>query len=92
VAGLTALNNNRVSVGVGNTFSEIDNLTWTGARHIMKAGVEIRHVQLNQGNTEAGTIAFASTAAFAANQVSSATLNGTLPVNGLRKIFWLPSG
>src|SRR6202012_3720110 len=79
------LNNNRVSTGAGNTFSEIDNVTWTKARHMVKAGVEIRRVQLNQGNTEAGTIAFASTAAFDADQVSTATLNGTLPVNGLRK-------
>ncbi len=85
VAGFTTLNNNRISIGAGNTFSEIDNLTWTRSRHTLKAGVEIRRVQMNQGNTEAGTISFASTAAFAANQVSAATLNGTLPVNGLRK-------
>jgi hypothetical protein len=85
VSGFTALNNNRVAIGAGNTFSEIDNLTWTKVRHTVKAGVEIRRVQLNQGNTEAGTISFASTAAFDANQVNTATLNGTLPVNGLRK-------
>jgi hypothetical protein len=85
ISGFTTLNNNRVSVGAGNTFAEIDNLTWTLARHTVKAGVEIRRVQLNQGNTEAGTIAFATASAFDANQVSSATLNGTLPVNGLRK-------
>jgi hypothetical protein len=85
VAGFTMLNNNRVSTGAGSTFAEIDDLTWTRGRHMVKVGVEIRRVQLNQGNTEAGTIAFASTAAFDANQVSTATLNGTLPVNGLRK-------
>lgn len=85
VSGLTTLNNNRVSTGAGNSFSEIDNLTWNEGRHTLKAGVEIRRVQLNQGNTESGTIAFASTAAFDANQVSTATLTGTLPVNGLRK-------
>jgi hypothetical protein len=85
ISGFTALNNNRVSIGAGNSFSEIDNLTWTKVHHTIKAGVEIRRIQLNQGNTEAGTIAFASTAAFDMNQVSSATLNGTLPVNGLRK-------
>lgn len=85
ISGFTTLNNNRVSTGAGNSFSEIDNLTWINGHHTIKAGVEIRRIQLNQGNTEAGTIAFASTAAFDANQVSSATLNGTLPVNGLRK-------
>jgi hypothetical protein len=85
VSGFTTLNNNRVSTGVGNSFSEIDNLTWIKERHTLKAGVEIRRIQMNQGNTEAGTIAFSSTTAFDADQVSTATLNGTLPINGLRK-------
>ena len=85
VNGLTNLNNNRTSIGVGNSFSEIDNLTWTKSRHTIKAGVEIRRIQLNQGNTEAGTISYASLAAFEANQVNTASLNGTLPINGLRK-------
>lgn len=85
VSGFTTLNNNKISTGVGNSFSELDNLTWSKGRRTIKAGVEIRRVQLNQGNTENGTVAFASTAAFAANQVSTATLSGALPVNGLRK-------
>jgi hypothetical protein len=85
VSGFTTLNNNRVSTGVGNSFSEIDNLTWVKGRHTVKAGVEVRRIQLNQGNTEAGTVVFASTAAFDANQVSTASLNGALPINGLRK-------
>src|SRR5580704_9528394 len=85
VSGFTTLNNNRVSTGVGNSFSEIDNLTWVKGRHALKVGVEIRRIQLNQGNTEAGTVVFASTGAFDANQVSTATLNGALPINGLRK-------
>jgi hypothetical protein len=85
VSGFSTLNNNRISTGVGNSFAEIDNLTWTKGRHTMKAGVEIRRIQLNQGNTESGTIAYASTAGFDANHVSTATLNGALSINGLRK-------
>ena len=85
VSGLTTLNNDRFSIGVGNSFSEIDNLTWAKRRHTIKAGIEVRRIQLNQGNTQAGTIAFASLASFDANQVSTASLNGALPVNGLRK-------
>ena len=85
VSGFTNLNNNRVSIGVGNSFSYIDNLTWVKGRHTLKAGVEIRRIQMNQGNTEAGTVTYASLPAFAANQVSTATLNGALPINGLRK-------
>src|ERR1700677_2360139 len=85
VSGFTTLNNNRVSTGAGNSFSEIDNLTWIKGRHTLKAGIEIRRIQLNQGNTEAGTIAFASTTGFGANLASTATPNGPLPINGLRK-------
>ena len=85
VSGFTTLSNNRISTGVGNSFSEIDNLTWIKNRHTVKAGVEIRRIQLNQGNTESGTITYASTAAFDTNSVSTATLNGALPINGLRK-------
>ena len=85
VYGLTALNNNRTSIGLGNSFSEIDNLTWIKSRHTIKAGVEIRRIQLNQGNTEAGTISFASLSDFINNHVNTATLNGALPINGLRK-------
>jgi hypothetical protein len=81
----TTLNNNKVSTGVGNSFSEIDNLTWIKGRHTVKAGVEIRRIQLNQGNTESGTVVFPSTTAFDADQVSTASLNGALPINGLRK-------
>lgn len=85
IPGFTTLNNNRVSTGVGNSFSGIDNLTWLKGRHVLKTGFEIRRIQVNQGSTANGTIAYASTDAFAANQVNSATLVAALPVNGLRK-------
>ena len=60
VSGFTTLNNNKQSIGVGNTFAGIDNMTWVKGRHTVKAGVEIRRVQLNQGNTASGTVSFAS--------------------------------
>jgi hypothetical protein len=47
--------------------------------------VEVRRIQLNQGNTASGTITFSSAASFLANSVSSATYAQALPVNGLRK-------
>ena len=49
VSGFTTLNNNRVSIGAGNTFAGIDNLTKIRGRNVIKAGVEIRRVQMNQG-------------------------------------------
>jgi len=85
VPGFTTLNNNRVSTGVGNSFSGIDNVTWIKQRHVIKAGVEVRQIQMNQGNTASGTISFASRDDFAANKVNTAALTDALPINGLRK-------
>ncbi|MGH9733829.1 MAG: carboxypeptidase regulatory-like domain-containing protein [Candidatus Acidiferrales bacterium] len=85
VSGFTTLNNGKVSAGAGNSFSGIDNVTWIKGRHTVKGGIEIRRIQLNQGNGASGTVSFASATAFAADEVSTATLTGALPVNGLRK-------
>ena len=85
VAGLTTLNNGRVSIGVGNTFAGIDDLTWVKGRHVIKAGVEVRRVQMNQGSSSYGTVSFNSLTSFAADQSYKASITGTYPVNGLRK-------
>jgi hypothetical protein len=85
VPGFTAENNNESRIGVGNSFSWINNTTWVRGPQVLKAGVEIRRVQLNQGNTENGSLSFASLNAFALDQVNSASLASALPVNGLRK-------
>jgi Carboxypeptidase regulatory-like domain/TonB dependent receptor len=85
VSGFTSLSGDEFKLGVGNTFSYIDNLTWVKGVHTIKSGVEIRRVQLNQGNTPNGTITFSSAANFENNSVSSASYAAQLPVNGLRK-------
>lgn len=85
VPGFTTLSNNQYKIGVGNSFSYIDNMTLIRGAHTIKSGVEVRRIQLNQGNTPSGTVTFSSLANFAVNSVSSATYAGELPVNGLRK-------
>ncbi len=85
VAGLTSLNNGRVSTGVGNTFSWLDDVTWVKGRNVIKAGVEVRRIQMNQGSSAYGTISYNSLASFAANQSYKASITGEYPVNGLRK-------
>ena len=72
VPGFTTLNNDRISIGAGNTFAGIDNLTKVSGRNVIKAGVEIRRIQMNQGKTPSGTISYASTEAFEANEVNTA--------------------
>jgi outer membrane receptor protein involved in Fe transport len=85
VSGFTSLSGDEDKPGVGNTLSYIDNLTWIKGAHTVKSGVEVRRVQLNQGNTANGTITFSSAANFETNSVSSASYAAQLPVNGLRK-------
>ncbi len=86
VPGLTTLATNQYKIGVGNSFAFIDNATWVKGAHTLKLGAEVRRIQLNQGNTASGAVAFSSMTAFAANRVSSASYAAQLPVNGLRKL------
>ncbi|MGB8888643.1 MAG: carboxypeptidase regulatory-like domain-containing protein [Candidatus Korobacteraceae bacterium] len=85
VAGLTSLNNGRVSTGVGNSFSWLDDLTWVKGRNVIKAGVEVRRIQMNQGSSSYGTVSYNSLASFEANQSYKASITGEYPINGLRK-------
>ena len=85
VAGLTSLNNGRLSTGIGNSFSWLGDLTWVKGRNVIKAGVEVRRIQMNQGSSSYGTITYSSLSSFAANQASKASITGEYPVNGLRK-------
>jgi hypothetical protein len=85
VAGLTSLNIGRTNTGVGQTFSGIDDLTWVKGRHVVKAGVEVRFVQMNQGSSGYGTLSFNSLDNFAANQPNKASITGVYPVNDLSK-------
>jgi hypothetical protein len=84
-AGLTSLNNGRISTGVGNSFSWLDDLTWVKGRNVIKGGVQIRRIQMNQGSGSFGTITYSSLPTFAANLANRASITGELPVNGLRK-------
>src|SRR5580698_7229333 len=83
--GFVTENYNYNSIYVGNTFSGIDNLTWSHGRQTFKFGGEFRRVQLNQEYGEHGKVTFSTVENLAANQVKSASLTGALPVNHLRK-------
>ena len=83
--GFVTQNYDYDSIYVGNSFSGIDNLTWAHGRQTIKAGAEIRHIQLNQEYGEHGKVTFSTVEKLAANLVKSASLTGSLPVNHLRK-------
>ncbi len=73
------------SIYVGNSFSGRDNLTWSHNRHTVKAGVELRYIQMNQHYGEHGKLTFSTVETLADNSVTKASLTGALPINDLRK-------
>jgi hypothetical protein len=83
--GFVTENYNYASIYVGNSFSGLDNLTWTHDRHTFKAGVEIRRIQMNQQYGQHGTLTFSTVEDLAENVVTKASLTGALPVNDMRK-------
>ncbi len=58
--GFVSQNSTYNSTYVGNTFSEIDDLTWIHGRHTLKTRLEIREMQLNHNSEEHGTVTFAT--------------------------------
>ncbi len=83
--GFVTENYNYTSIYVGNSFSGIDNLTWSPGRHSAKAGVEFRSIQLNQEYGQHGTLTFSTAENLTDNTMKKAKLTGALPVNHLRK-------
>ena len=87
VPTFSTLNNSIQKIAVSNSFSFLDNATFVFGRHTLKAGVEIRRVQINQSATATNdlTVAYASAADFTNNVASSVVLNAAVPITGLRK-------
>ena len=85
VPGFTTLNSNQSSDQDGATFSWIDNLSWVHGQHIIKAGVQVRRVQLNEGNSASGALTYASLTNFAHNVLDQATQIASLPLKRMRK-------
>lgn len=85
VAGLSSLSFPFTNIQVPTSYSVIDNLTLVRGRHTIKAGVEVRRVHLNEGNSALGQISFATLDDFLHNRLNSADFTGELPIKGLRK-------
>ncbi|MGA8531040.1 MAG: TonB-dependent receptor, partial [Acidobacteriaceae bacterium] len=83
--GFVTQNYDYASIYVGNSLSAIDNLTWAHNRHTFKAGIEIRHIQLNQNYGQHGKLTFSTIENLALNALNKASLTGALPVNDMRK-------
>jgi hypothetical protein len=84
----TALHNSLAKFAISNSFSVVDNASFIFGRHALKAGVEVRKVEINQsaGSNNDLSIAFANKADFSNNVVQTVTLNAALPTTGLRRV------
>lgn len=83
--GFVTENYNYTSIYAGNSFSGNDNVTWVHGQHTLKAGAEVRYIQLNQEYGQHGKLTFSTIENLAANVMSKASLTGAMPVNGMRK-------
>ncbi|MDQ2841897.1 MAG: carboxypeptidase regulatory-like domain-containing protein [Acidobacteriota bacterium] len=85
VSGFSALNSNQSSDQDGATFSWLNNLSWARGRHLVKAGVAIRRIQMNEGSSAYGTLTYTSPKNFARNLLDQANEVGLLPLRRMRK-------
>jgi len=87
------LDNTSADIEVGTTYGVVDNLTWVHGRHAFKAGMEIRRVRLNQGQTSNNALSFSDD-----YSISQGNLNGSPAIgydapwccHRLRRTFYMP--
>ncbi|HSZ60944.1 MAG TPA: TonB-dependent receptor [Terriglobales bacterium] len=84
------LDNTSADIEVGTTYGGIDNLTWVHGRHAFKAGMEIRRVRLNQGQTSNNVLTFGDDYSLAAASLSSIDYIAPWCCHRLRRTFYMP--
>ena len=89
-SNFVGLNNNTADIEVGTTYGVVDNMTWTHGRHAFKAGMEIRRVRLNQGQTDDNVLTFSSPDDMANALLSNITYVAPWCCHGLRRTFYMP--
>lgn len=88
VPNLSSLPAGTRRIAFGSTESLIDQYTTLRGKHTLKAGVEIRPMQLvvhDFANAQAGNLNYASLADFLNNKASSLLYSGELPTKQMRK-------
>jgi Carboxypeptidase regulatory-like domain/TonB dependent receptor len=85
-----SLNNTSADIEVGTTYGGIDNLTWVHGRHAFKAGMEIRRVRLNQGQTSNNVLSFGDDYSLATASLSSLDYIAPWCCHRLRRTFYMP--
>jgi hypothetical protein len=81
----SGLNGTSTSDQDGTTFSWIDNVTLVRGRHTLSAGILVRKIQMNEGNSATTTLTWSSLTDFIDNHLDSAAVLATLPLKRMRK-------
>src|SRR6202166_4866803 len=84
------LNDNTADIEVGTTYGVVDNLIWSHGRHTFKAGMEIRHVRLNQGQTSNNVLTFGDDSSMTTAAVSNINYIAPWFCHRLRRTFYMP--
>ena len=84
------LNNTSADIEVGTTYGVVDNLTWVHGRHAFKAGIEIRRVRLNQGQTSNNVLTFGDDYSLASANLSQIDYIAPWCCHRLRRTFYMP--
>ncbi|MBV9406552.1 MAG: TonB-dependent receptor, partial [Acidobacteriaceae bacterium] len=89
VSQFSSLTGASTTDAAAKTFSLLDDATLVRGRQTLRIGFEIRWIQMNQGNSNSGTLTYDSPALFQINQMDTASINSTLPLKRLRKAqYW----
>jgi hypothetical protein len=84
------LNDNTADIEIGTTYGLLDNLIWSHGRHAFKAGMEIRRVRLNQGQTADNVLSFASETDMTTATLSNISFVAPWCCHRLRRMFYMP--
>ena len=85
VSGLSSLAGDATSDNPSKILSFADDISWSKGGHTLKFGFEAKRYFVNQGTSSSGTLSYSSTAAFALNQINTATYKAVLPLVRQRK-------
>jgi hypothetical protein len=90
ISGFIGLLPDRSEVEIGTSYSAIPTLTWTKSSHTVKAGGEIRKIDLNLSDTGQITTTFSSRPNFLLNRADSVAFASALAsVKGLRPYYFV---
>ena len=86
----TQINDDTADIEIGTTYGVIDSLTWSHGKHTFKAGMELRRVRLNQGQTADNTLSFGENNDLIGLQLSGIKYIAPWCCHRLRRTFYMP--